>query len=145
MENNTTKFERFCIGVVISLLCFLTVTIAVRFLSRQILIGKLHWDNAITRTIWFDNSAEGTFGSNDTDAEGSSVTIEVDWKALYPFAESDIASANIDNDANNPISLIQKKLSKVVNLIQSIEEMISAYTEDFLVGYNLIRNQSKLV
>ena len=136
MENNTTKFERFCIGVVIALLCFLTVTIAARFLSKQILIEKLHWDNVITRTIWFDNSAAGAFGSNDTDAEGSSVTIDIDWKTLYPFTESDIASANIETDGYNPISSIHKKLSKVVNLIQSVEEEISTYTENLLVGYN---------
>lgn len=129
MENNTTKFERFCIGVVIALLCFLTVTIAARFLSRQILIEKLHWDNALTRVIWFDNSAAGAFGSNE---EESAVVEVIDWASLYPFDDINAKIKVIDEpDVDTKINI--EIFSRIKNIVFGLEDKINSYTSDLLI------------
>lgn len=137
MENNTTKFERFCIGVVIAILCFLTVTIAARFLSRQILIEKLHWDNALTRAIWFDNSAAGGFNSNEEDA---AVVDEIDWASLYPFDTDNALIHTTDEmvEINEHSSVFYDKITSVKNIILGIEEKIDIYSSSMLVFYQNI-------
>ena len=39
-------------------LIFFFISIFVRLGAKQILIKRLHWDNAITHTIFFDNKTD---------------------------------------------------------------------------------------
>ncbi len=128
MENKT-RFEKICIGICIAVLGFFAVTIAVRFFTRQILIERLRWDNAITEFIWFDNPVVGAFGNN---GEGAAVSIEIDWESLYPFKESNYANA-ISESEDKAENLILKKLSKIEDAVFGIEEKIERYSSALVV------------
>lgn len=65
-------------------LIFFFISIFVRLGARQILIKRLHWDNAITQTIFLDNKS---FQRLDVNAKYRKM--DVNWKEAYPFDEAE--------------------------------------------------------
>lgn len=124
MDNRATKFEKACLGFCIIILCFLALSILIRFLTREILIERLHWDNEFTRVVWLDNSEVGGSGCIE---EGSEIFVDINWEKLYPFK-------NIEN--NNMVIRNRSKVSFLISLIYGIEDKISSNLNDFLIGYN---------
>lgn len=126
MDNKTTRFERFCAGACIAILCFFAVTIAIRFLSKQILIDKLHMDNALTRIIWFDCSV----------SEETTSSVGIDWEKMYPFNDTENFVTDLNYTDSDKLSIVHKKIVSIANKIYSLETKINTYTEGFLIGHN---------
>ena len=110
-----TKIEKVIIGICIAILIFFTVTIGVRFLTRQILIKHFKINNAFTEFIWFDNSL----------IQDSNI-FQINWEDLYPFD-------NIDTPINRHTDSYIEKFS---NIVFSIKNKLEIYSKDFLFGYN---------
>ena len=68
-------------------LLFFMLMIVARFLTRQLLVEKLSWDNLFTKIVfWGDENMGNTPNLED---ENGDISVEVDWESKYPFAYSD--------------------------------------------------------
>ena len=65
-------------------LIFFFISIFVRLGAKQILIKRLHWDNAITHTIFFDNKR-----LQRTEVDAKYRKVDVNWKKAYPFDDAE--------------------------------------------------------
>ena len=65
-------------------LIFFFISIFVRLGAKQILIKRLHWDNAITQTIFFDNKILQRIEENAKHRK-----VDVNWKEEYPFDDAE--------------------------------------------------------
>ena len=65
-------------------LIFFFISIFVRLGAKQILIKRLHWDNAITHTIFFDNKILQRIEENAKHRK-----VDVNWKEEYPFDDAE--------------------------------------------------------
>ena len=126
MDNKTTRFEKVCAGACIAILCFFAVTIAIRFLSKQILIDKLHMDNALTRIIWFDCSM----------SEETTSSVVIDWEKMYPFNDTGNSVTDLNDADSDKLSHVHGKIMNIANIVYSLEEKISSYTKGYLIGHN---------
>ena len=95
------------------------MTIFIRLGTRLVLVKKLHWDNAVTQTILFDNKA-----LQMTDSKPSQHYANIDWAAKYPFGE--------ESNVNSAQKL--KRMHETINAIR--EEKIVDWTTKHLVAYN---------
>jgi hypothetical protein len=140
MDRETTKLEKIVAGMCIGLLVFLAFTIAVRFLTRQILVKHFSIDNAFTRLVWFDNDVAAGVGQNEEDANVAS-EISINWAGLYPFDDSK-SSLNITETEESSNSANVSALSDIVycitSVVEGVEGNIDTYTTDLLVFYSKI-------
>lgn len=116
-----------------ALLIFFLITIMARFLTRQILVEKLGWNNVFTKIVfWGDENMGNALSISD---ENEDVTVEVDWDKLYPFNNDD--SESVVASSGFPI------VDKYVSLINVIETKIATYTENLLLGHMQITRVGK--
>lgn len=116
-----------------ALLIFFLVTIMARFLTRQILIEKLGWNNVFTKIVfWGDENMGETPKLPD---ETEEIMVEVDWEKLYPFNNDD--SASVVASFEFPI------VDKYVSLVNAVETKITTYTEKLLFGHMEITRAGK--
>lgn len=111
---------RFCFAV----LLFFLVTIMTRFLTRQIFVEKLGWDNAFTKIVfWGDKNMGKAPGIPDENGE---VTVEINWSKLYPF-----------RDGSEPLATSSDfpAVVRYVSLVHAVKTKISTYTENLLFGH----------
>ena len=137
MKNNITRIEKLSTGLCIGVLVFFAFTIAVRFLSRQILIEYLGMDNAFIDFVWFDNAESRVLGSIEGDA--ASVTVDINWEEQYPF---DYSKSNLDivetETQNNDNNFFKKNIKLITNALNSFEDKIENYATDLLIFYSKI-------
>lgn len=106
------------------LLVLVMATVFTRFLTRQILVEKLGWDNTFTKIVfWGDEFMENTSDSPDENGE---ILVKVDWAAKYPFREDTKKAKEIDRF---PL------LDRYISTIDMVEDKISGYTSDLLFGH----------
>lgn len=106
----------FCWAVLI----FFFVSIITRFLTRQILVEKLHWDNAFTRIVFAGNQVLNVVAG---DEEGE-ISVDIDWAKKYPFRDP----------AKNNESAYLSKFNCFENLVFNVEDKIKEYATDLLIG-----------
>lgn len=144
-----TKVEKYTMGACIGVLIILAFTIAVRFLTRQILIEYYGIDNGFTRLVWFDNAEAAAAKSNGetsaVDNNKSSYSVEINWEELYPFNDSDsnievLRAGNTEGNMPgkwriiaNAAAAVRDKTDHITDMVKSIEEKIETYTSDMLV------------
>lgn len=68
-------------------LIFFFASIFIRLAAVQIFVKRLHWDNALTQAILFDNK-----GLQKRGGSSKSQTVSIDWAAAYPFEEKESVS-----------------------------------------------------
>lgn len=107
-----------------ALLFFFFMTIAARFLTRQILVERLHWDNAFTRLVFLGSEKMGKLEGEDDTA----VLIPIDWPSRYPFTGQSSTQASRTLHVA-PLDAFKKSILKV-------EEKIEDYASDNLFGRN---------
>ena len=115
-----------------AVLVFFMVTIAVRFLTRQILVEKWGWDNAFTELVFW-----GDEQMNVDDGENAEETIDIDWAARYPFREKEKETAA---EPTNPLFSYMNTYQTLVN---AVEDKITAYAEDMLFGHYQMTTAAK--
>jgi hypothetical protein len=98
---------RACAGV----LFLFMASIFLRFFTRNIVIEKLHINNAFTRMVFFDNLAAQEIGEN---------TLSINWARFYPFSAAD--------------DTITNKASALKQRINTIKGKIELYTKDNLIN-----------
>lgn len=99
----------FCWGVLI----FFFISITIRFLTRQILVKELCWDNAFTRIVFAENQS-----LNDLNKA------RINWAKEYSFHDS----AASGGSAN------MSMLNRFENIVFFVENKIKPYHTDFLIG-----------
>lgn len=104
----------FCWGI----LFFFFFSIMTRFLTRQILVERLHWDNVFTHIVFAGNQR-----MNVTDNEDE-ISVYIDWKEEYPFSTL----------ARTEQGGILSGLTRIKNFVFHIENKIKTYTTDMLIG-----------
>lgn len=128
---NITKHKAaaFCLVIIMGFM----LTIGMRFFTRQVLVKRLGWRNAITEAILFDAPALKKLPSeeNGANAEGKNI----DWAQKYPFRE------HSDKDKNTfPfINLLEGLSSKV----ESAEKKINDYAGIHLLGQQAVVTAAK--
>jgi hypothetical protein len=128
MDKETTKLERILGGICIGLIIFLAFTIAVRFLTKNILMEHFGMDNAFTSLVWFDTDYVASVDQNEEDSADS-----INWAKQYPFDDSKsnlnvVQTEELSNDTNISIS----------DMVEEAEEKIDSYTTDLLIFYSKI-------
>ena len=133
-----TAVEKLSI-VCVCILGFFFISIMVRFLTRQIFVEKLHWNNTFTHFIFFDNAVMNV----EYDAAGEQQTIvAIDWEERYPFKH------------NKQIQPVEKSfevqwIEKYKESVESIKMKAEDYAEDFLIGrikmVNAARSYNRLI
>ncbi len=106
------------------LLILALVTIFVRFLTRQILVEKLGWDNAFTKTIFWGDEFMGD--SPDDLDENREILVDVDWASKYPFSNSVQRVKNVNDYA---------ALRKYTLMLDTIETKIDRYASSLFLGH----------
>lgn len=99
-----------------AILIFFFISIVTRFLTRQILVKKLHWDNAFTHIVFAGNQA-----MNVVDREEE---VNIDWAKEYPFRNP--------VKSTGPANIL--RLSRFENIVFNVEDKIKSYTTDLLIG-----------
>lgn len=97
----------FCLGI----LLFFFISVLTRFLTRQILVKRMHADNAFTHLIFAGNQAM----NDDTDKN---------WAAKYPFRSG---------EKGTPAAAVAKS-NRYESLVYKLKNGIKTYTQDLLVG-----------
>lgn len=133
------KKEKITITNIVTRVCFIVmvifmVSIAVRFITRQVFIEKLGWDNLFTRIVFFGD--EGMGSSPDENGE---VTVDIDWQDRYPFSDKYLPSSEIIDPTSGVTGVIDEYRAKVL----TIEQKIEVYTTDLLFGHMPITRAGK--
>ncbi len=139
-----TRYRKWLLLGCASILVVFMLTIAVRGLTRQIAVKRLHMDNAFTRMILIGE--EGLQRIPKTVQEMKTI----DWEALYPFKQqenmecgikSTVPETSLPNRIKGKITSVEEKIDKWTNLYlvgyQSIVEMAKAY--DTLLHWDLVK------
>lgn len=106
------------------LLVFFLATILTRFLTRQILVEKLGWDNAFTKIVFWGDACMGDT-SDTLDGEGGT-SIAIDWASRYPFSDDGAAFQG---------TFALPALRKYTAAVDLVEEKINRYTNSLLLGH----------
>jgi hypothetical protein len=94
----------------VCVMMFFLITVIVRIFTREVFIRKLHINNIITQTIFFDNRDLQTLPT------------VIDWKQLYPFSENQTALQNSFFD-------------RFKSLFFKYRDGFEKYTKDYLINY----------
>jgi hypothetical protein len=133
MSSKATRGEKVIIGVCVGILMFFAFTIAVRFVTRQILTNHFKMDNFFTETVWFDRPSYASLNGEE------SQDVEIDWESLYPF---DGSESNIDNTEQRLVKTSDNWLIEmaggVTDIVASVEDKIETYATDLVVFYTKI-------
>lgn len=129
-----TKIEKIVIGLCLGILCFMSLTIATRFFTRQVLIKRLEMDNTLTRMIWFDNLAGGGF-VNNANGDTLSSYVDINWAERYPFDETqhNIDIPAIETDEKESNVGLYANVSRITDIVSSIENVINIYATNNLM------------
>ncbi len=115
-----------------SLLLLALATIIIRFLTRQILVEKLGWENAFTEMVFWGDEFMGDISA--APGEDGEVLTEVDWEARYPFRNG----GKTPGDMADPSALV-----RYTSMIGTIKDKINGYTGDLLFGHQQITRMAK--
>jgi hypothetical protein len=130
MDKETTKLERILGGICIGLLIFLAFTIAVRFLTKNILMEHFGMDNAFTSLVWF--GADDSDDDEQVEESGNGK-----WAKLYPFDDSKSNLNIVQNIVQTEESSDDTSIS-VLDMVDGVEEKIDTYATKNLVFYSAI-------
>lgn len=120
-----------CIGI----LLILCVALFWRIFVRQVFVKKLGMNNAFTECMLAGttlNNGDGESGTKDVR------TVDIDWKALYPF-EKEEAVVEVKQE-----TAVDKILQKYNRVVSSVEQAIQTYTTNFMPGYHLMVEGAKV-
>lgn len=141
MKKGRIKFfiMRLCMAV---LICFMGIA-AARFLTRQLLVEKLHMDNAFTRLIFWGNPGLGVIEISEDPAEEEETLPTIDWQQLYPFCgENALPSHGQDEEKGILIKIgaIKSSLEKYTNkLLPGYQQYVEAANQyESIIGWNLL-------
>lgn len=109
-------------------LVFFMLTIIVRFVTRQVMVERLGWDNAFTRIVFWGDEEMGNGGE----------TKAVNWSALYPF-QDDTIKGQVSSVNRNTFSI-----NGYQSLVSNIEEKIVPYAKEYLFFHNHLTRAGKL-
>lgn len=109
---------RLCIAILISFM----ITVFLRIVTSQVLVKQWNVDNAFTRFVFWGNRLE----------KWQTTYKDIDWQALYPFEREDEDSR-----------LLNSKVNKFINKVDSTEGKIEEFTSDILVGYRQFVEMAK--
>jgi hypothetical protein len=139
MNTKATKMEKLLIGLCIGLLICLTFTIAVRFLTRQILVEHFSMDNAFTQLVWFDNADAAGVGQNEEGANAVS-EISTNWAEQYPFddSKSNLHLVDTKESSNTTNVSILNRVDQVTSAVAGVEGKMDVYATDLLIFYSKI-------
>ena len=130
-KSNTPVLD-ICVRVCFLILVFFMITIVARFLTRQILVEKLNWDNVFTKIVFLGDERMG-IGTDAEEGEGTAPIVS-NWAAIYPFGGS----------ANETTIVTQGRLSdKYVSYVKNVEDKIEQYTDNMLFGHMQITRAGK--
>lgn len=124
MENKRNSLA-ISMRICFALLSIFMAAIAARFLTRQILVERLGWNNWFTRAIFWGDEAMGDAPTIAGENEEISVAVDY-WETRYPF-KSDESALKFNKSA----SPIQRYTSRIT----TIESKLEAYTGDLLFGH----------
>lgn len=122
MKNGKIKFVimRFCMAV---LVCFMGIA-AVRFLTRQLLVEKLHMDNAFTRLVFWGNPGLGVVVGAENQMEQEEKLPAIDWQERYPFSGENALPSHEEKEGNG-----------ILVKIEAMKSSLEKYTNNYLPGY----------
>lgn len=117
-------------------LVFFMFTIALRFVTRNVLVERLGMNNAFTEMVFFDaNEMGATEETSDAEETENREEIEIDWAKLYPFEEAPTVVAS-------PLTPIFSKTEHYKEKITVVKEKIETYAGDLLIGQMAITEVS---
>lgn len=124
---------------------FFMLTIGTRFVTRQIFIEKMGWNNVFTKLVfWGDEELTQKNNDEDTMVESGEVVHKIEWSKEYPFEDD---NENIDTEE---ISFeVTKKSEKITvvkkyeAIVNSVKDKISTYTGDMLFGHTWLTRAGK--
>ena len=117
-----------------TVLVFFMLSIGIRFLTRQILVEKLGWDNVFTELVfWGDGQMSIEKGNDEEESEGF---VYIDWKERYPFQNTQMENDKTENNRTSFLSIYR-------GLIASVEDKITTYSEDMLFGHYIMTTAAK--
>ncbi|HQO56931.1 MAG TPA: DHHW family protein [Clostridia bacterium] len=105
--------------VMLAILIMFSVTILVRFFTRQVLIEKMGMNNRFTRAVFFDALR----------MEENVQSPQIDWSGEFPFDE---VGSPVEARSNQSISIISQHIA---SLVKSLESRIVSYTTDTVIFY----------
>lgn len=131
------RIRDICVTICFGLLVFFMASILIRFLTKQILVDKLGWDNAFTRTIFLGDDI--LKGESVTTNKNGEVYVNIDWESLYPFLPEDDNSEDNSMEKKDAFYFIKRYEEKV----DSLEEKVEDYSEIHLLGHELLTRIGK--
>lgn len=99
-------------------LIFFFASIFIRLAAVQIFVKRLHWDNALTQAILFDNEV-----LRKIDSRSLQKPVSIDWEAAYPFGEK------------KSVTLWQRAKSLEFKIRDIEDKKIGDWTSKHLVEY----------
>ena len=147
---NKRSDQVFC-SISLAIILFFAISIAIRTITRQVLIKKYGITNAFTKVILFDVQKLKDFDAQDNDVHKDDDvdileenSIEIDWESLYPFSSSDQKIVQIKSEKEETKSIwLNQYIEIYKEKVKSIKSKIDIYVSDFLIGYHKIVNLSK--
>ena len=113
--------KKWCMAGCFALLCLIMTSIWVRLFTVQIVMKRLHIDNGITRMIVSDNEELRAVNTKD---------IPIKWNELYPFKEEETRASQFKKES--AVAIVE---GKIHGKIASVQEKVSKWTSNYLVGY----------
>ncbi len=104
------------------LLMFFFLTVVIRFMTRQILVEKLGWDNQFTHIVFIGDEDMNHRFEDDPNSR----PVQINWAERYPFPTSDVEEVL-------PTRISQRR--SIQRMVSDIEEKIKPYTSGHLLGH----------
>lgn len=126
--------NRVMIGCAV-ILCLVMASIFLRLFTRQLLVKRLHINNAFTRGVLFDR-----LGMQEEREQNVQTEIKINWESLYPFEKQEV-----NKQEANPLLHV---VCKVVDQWNTTKSKIHDYTAENIAGYTMFvewTNQCKQV
>lgn len=133
------KTNRILISICIAILLLFFISIAIRFITRQVIILRFGIENAITDFIFFDDKNMATMEDITVTKYGQTDDYSVDWADQYPFEAEDVSLESVKEQTSSGI------LDRYIGIVQSLEGRIEHYAQDNLLGYSIFTETANKV
>ena len=126
MNQKVSKADKIVTGMCISIIIFVFLTAILMAFTRLVLVKRFGMKNAYTDFLFAGNDILNN-GDEFADPDKAHLTVEIDWKSLYPFKNEE-----------GQIVEVETPIDRYKELVFKTEDRISPYVSKYIVGYDKV-------
>lgn len=124
------RVQHIATRIIVVVMVVFMLSIAVRMLAREFLVGRLDSNNILIQVIFFDSETLASKEDMSEATGGFAESVDVDWVAMYPFEETEPESDEVEEKVFE-----LKRVNEINQRIYTLESKVTKYTTHHLVGY----------